>query len=162
MIGLIDEIDRALAVVSDLRVAAHIRSQLVDPNLVMRGWDYGEPNQQFPCWTVLEDDRSGTGIAYCAEGFGPARAWGLVFLGHPNDPLTSMGMDSGWYATFMEAYFESFAPTVLPIWHVMRGRRGARVMVTDEMAWDDAWELVDKMRAAEPAAHFYVDHAASL
>lgn len=162
MIDLVEEIDRALALVTDPRVSAHIRSQLTNPTLVMRGWDYGEPGQQFPCWTVLEDRGSGTVIAYCEEGFGPSCPWGLVFIGQPDDPRASMGMDSGWYPTFMEAYFESFAPTVLPIWHVMRGAPGSHVIVTGEMAWDDAWRLVEEMREAEPDVSFDVSHAAGV
>src|SRR5205085_10543865 len=50
--------------------------------------------------------------------FGPRSPWGLVNLsGSAN---MSIGMDSAWYVSFMEAYFESMAATELPIWRVFK------------------------------------------
>lgn len=65
-------IAQELATVADARVQAHVRSLLVEPVAALRDWDYGAPGQQYECWTVLHHAPSGTGIAYCAEGFGPA------------------------------------------------------------------------------------------
>jgi len=56
------------------------------------------------CWTVLEHQPSGTGIAYCEEGFGPDFPWGLVFLSGPH---MSMGMDSAWFASLEDAVRKS-------------------------------------------------------
>ena len=35
--------------VSDARVVNHIRRSLVEPNAVLRDWDYGKPGEQYPC-----------------------------------------------------------------------------------------------------------------
>lgn len=63
-----EELGRA----GDPRLAEGVQPLLVEPRVVMRDWDYGEPGQQFPCWSVLEDPTSGTGMAYCEQGFGSA------------------------------------------------------------------------------------------
>jgi hypothetical protein len=78
------------------------------------------PGQQYPCWIVLNDSgHSGAVIAYCEFGFGPKCPWGLVGSGDaPAD--SQMGMGSGWFASFLNAYFESFAAPELPIWKVYR------------------------------------------
>jgi hypothetical protein len=36
-------VEAELAAVSDARVVAHIRGILVEPHVVLRSWDYGEP-----------------------------------------------------------------------------------------------------------------------
>ena len=46
----------------------------------MRGWDFGEPGQKFPCWIVLDHLPTNTCIAYCENGFGPSYPWGLLFI----------------------------------------------------------------------------------
>jgi len=81
-----------------------VRSYLVEPYPIERPWDYGVEGQKYTCWTVMEDFSTNTGIAYCAEGFGPTFPWGLVFLrgNHMN-----MGMDSAWYETLWEAFRET-------------------------------------------------------
>ena len=76
------------------------------PYPVERDWDYGNSGERFVCWTVLEHPDSNTGIAYCAQGFGPKHPWGLVFL---SGPYMSIGMDSGWYASLEDAMRESMA-----------------------------------------------------
>jgi len=73
-------IESELSVLRDQRVISHVRSLLVEPRMVMRGWDYGALGESYPCWSVLEDAESNTGIAYCESGFGPRAPWGLVFL----------------------------------------------------------------------------------
>jgi hypothetical protein len=44
--------------------------------------------------------------------------WGLLFL-EGTDHM-SMGMDSGWFEHFLEAYFESQASSEVPIWRVFQ------------------------------------------
>src|SRR6266511_270489 len=101
-------VKRELAGVSDARVVEHIRGLLVSPNILLREWDYGPPGQQYPCWIVLNDtEGSDTAIGYCEYGFGPRCPWGLLYCGD-NPTNQSMGMDSGWFPTFLEAFFDSF------------------------------------------------------
>ena len=112
---------------SDARVREHIRGLLVEPEVVLRHWDYGQAGEQYPCWAVLNHPASNTGIAYCESGFGPRNPCGLVGLGD-----RSIGMDSGWFPTFLEAYFDSFAATDLSIWRVFKvGLTGDREPATD-------------------------------
>jgi hypothetical protein len=61
-------IEAELAKLKDERVLAHIPPLLIEPAVVKRNWDYGEPGQQFPCWTVLEHTPSNTGVAYAKAG----------------------------------------------------------------------------------------------
>ena len=110
-------IESELVTLSDARVIAHIRGLIVKPHPVLCLWDYGEPGQQYPCWFVLNDARSGGEIAYCERGFGPRAPWGLV---DSRCEERHMGMDSGWFRTFLDAFFESVASVELPIWRVFR------------------------------------------
>jgi hypothetical protein len=90
--------------ISDPALLARIRELLVEPVPVEREWDYGPPGQHFTCWTVLEHRPSNTGVAYCAQGFGPSCPWGLVFLSGSH---TNIGMDCSWYETLQDAVQES-------------------------------------------------------
>jgi hypothetical protein len=112
-------IERELESLSDARVLAHIRGLLIEPEVVLREWDYGKPGEKYPCWTVLEHPPSETGIAYCEYGFGPRCPWGLVSL-EESEEVGSIGMDSGWFTSLLNAYFESFASAELPIWRVFK------------------------------------------
>ena len=85
----------------DAALVAAVRPLLVTPHMEERDWDYGPDGQTYPCWIVLEHHPSNTGIAYCAQGFGPGDPWGLLFL---RGEHLSMGMDSGWFATFEDAF----------------------------------------------------------
>lgn len=76
------------------------------PYAVERRFDYGAPDQQFICWTVLEHPASNTGIAFSGQGFGPSYPWGLVFLSGPH---MNIGMDCGWFVSLEEAFRESIA-----------------------------------------------------
>jgi hypothetical protein len=93
------ELDR-----TDNRFVAAIMPLLIPPRREDRDWDYGVAGQKYPCWIVLEHRPSNTGIAYCAEGFGPADPWGLLFL---QGEHLSMGMDAGWFTTLEGAFRES-------------------------------------------------------
>jgi hypothetical protein len=99
-------VDDQLVRVSSARVAKLIRELLVSPYRVAREWDYGDPGQTYPCWTVLEHPPSSTGIAYCEQGFGPSHPWGLVSL---SDEHTSIGPDFCWYDALEVAFRESMA-----------------------------------------------------
>jgi hypothetical protein len=139
---------------NDLRVTAHIRSLLVEPTPVLRGWNYGTPNQAYPCWAVLNHPQSNTGIAYCEFGFGPSAPWGLVFLSGAS--RMSIGMDSAWFGNFLEAYFESMAAADLPIWRVFKqeGDSYPGVALTEESDWDSTWKEISKRRAADPSSRY--------
>jgi hypothetical protein len=99
-------IERELKAIHDPSLLDLIRKLLVEPYAVERDWDYGAPGQKYVCWTVLEHQASGTGVAYCEEGFGPDYPWGLVFL---SGPAMNIGMDSAWFASLEDAVRESRA-----------------------------------------------------
>jgi hypothetical protein len=99
-------VERELSAIHDRPLLDLVRKLLVVPYAVERDWDYGAPGQKYVCWTVLEHPPSGTGIAYCEQGFGPEFPWGLVFLSEPD---TSMGMDCSWFASLEDAVRESQA-----------------------------------------------------
>jgi hypothetical protein len=82
-------------------LASRVRSLLVPSQIKMLEWDYGEPEQTYPCWSVLNHRERNVGIVYSEFGFGPERAWGLVWLSGAH---TGIGMDSGWFDTFMDAF----------------------------------------------------------
>jgi hypothetical protein len=92
--------------VTDPVLAETIKALMVIPYAVERKWDYGVEGQTFTCWTVLEHPPSNTGIAYCAQGFGPREPWGLVFMSGPH---MNIGMDSGWFPTLESAMRGSMA-----------------------------------------------------
>jgi hypothetical protein len=154
--ALVALIDSELDCLSDARVLRHIRSLLVAPSAVLRAWDYGAPGERYPCWAVLDHSPSNTGIAYCERGFGPRCPWGLVWLG--GDRPMSMGMDSSWFPTFLGAYFDSFASTDVPIWRVFEVSSTTEVAVTDESAWELAWERVRDCQQREPRRRYEVGH----
>jgi len=143
--------------VHDDRIVRSVQEFLVEPRAELRSWDYGAPNQKYVCWIAF-DDREGTGIAYCEQGFGPRLPWGLISPEASNHE--SMGMDSGWFPTFMEAYFESSAATDLPIWQLFSMDGGAfKQPLTDELTWDEAWRRCEQARQSGPATHFGVHHS---
>ena len=149
-IVLLEIVDQELTSVGDPRVAAHVRSLLTAPRIVVRGWDYGYEGEEYPCWSVLEHPRSNTGIAYCEHGFGPGNPWGLVFLSGAEH--MSMGMDAGWYPRFLEAYFQSQAATDLPIWRVYEdtGDEYPGTPISPESDWDSTWSEVMRLRELNP------------
>lgn len=146
-------IEGELAALSDSRVLDHIRSLLIAPREQLRPWDYGTPNQEFPCWIVLEHKRSDTAVAFCEFGFGPKNPWGLLALDREHG---SIGMDSGWFERFLDAYFESFAASDLEIWRVFEspGSTCQRRAVSAEGSWDHTWAEVMRLRKAHPESRF--------
>lgn len=148
-----------LAHIGDARVTAHVQKLLVDPKPILRDWDYGAPGENYPCWSVLEHPKSNTGIAYCEFGFGPGSPWGLVVLSGPSH--MSIGMDSGWYTTFMEVYFASKAATDIPIWRVFKRESGSPsgIPISAESDWDSTWNEAYRLRAFDPSSHYYCSHS---
>jgi hypothetical protein len=152
-------VEAELNLLSDGRVLTHIRSLLVPAKPVLRLWDYGSDGEQFRCWTVLEHPASNTGIAYCENGFGPRSPWGLVHLEGSKDQ-TSIGMDAGWFTTFLQVYFESQAVSELPIWRVEKTdalRR--RHFLTCEGGWDETWAQIMSLRESDPANRYGIAHS---
>lgn len=155
-------VDAEISELLDQRVVSHIRSLLVAPTAIMREWDYGAPGQSYPCWSVLDHTKSNTGIAYCEFGFGPGSPWGLVFLSGTSH--MSIGMDSGWFESFLEAYFDSMAASELPVWRVFKQEGDAYpgTPLTEESDRDTAWKEVDRLRAADPASRYHCSHSIPL
>lgn len=149
-------IEQELRDLTDDRVTAQIRGLLVEPHVIMRPWDYG-PDDAYPCWTVLDHPASGTSICYCESGFGPKYPWGLV--GMPGDAAPqSMGMDTSWFRTFLQAYFDSFIVAELPIWRVfISDAKGPKRALTDEGSWDETWKRVTEYRERDPESRYDCD-----
>ena len=143
-------IEGELSALNDPRVINHIRRLLVPPEPQMRPWDYGTPGEAYPCWLVLADSSSNAGIAYCEYGFGPSALWGLISV---RGKYMSMGMDSGWFKRFLDAYFESAPSTDLPIWRVFEGGSPA-TPITVEDTWDATWAAVMRLRKEKPQLQF--------
>jgi hypothetical protein len=152
-------VEDELTTVLDTRVVAHIRRMLVEPYVLLRSWDYGEPGQEYPCWIVLKDDPSGSAIAYCEYGFGPHCPWGRVWSG-AEERHRSMGMDCSWYTRFLNAFFEAMACVGLPIWRVyVVELDGKRTAVTDESEWEVTWSRIDDLRRSDPTRRYDVGHS---
>jgi hypothetical protein len=152
-------IERELSTVSDHRVVSHIRRMLIEPYMILRIWDYGEEGQQLPCWMVLNDVGGSGEIAYCEFGFGPRCPWGLLSSGEtPEDQ--HMGMDSGWFTSFLDAFFCSLASTELPIWRVFNGEvPWPGTPLTDEGTWEDAWKEVEELKETNPKGRYCAHHS---
>ena len=151
---LIARIEEELATLNDCRVIAQIRGLMVAPAPQMRAWDYGAVGDAYPCWLVLAQKSQNTGIAYCESGFGPRMPWGLLSLEGTEN--MSMGMDSGWFDRFLDAYFESPVSSELPIWRVFRheGHDFLGAPVTEEETWDATWAKVMRLRSEQPDVRF--------
>jgi hypothetical protein len=148
-------IETELSALEDPRVVSHIQSLIAEPEAVSLAWDYGEPGQTYPGWLVLKHAKTGSGIAYCEFGFGPRCPWGLVGLSD-----MAIGMDSGWFESFIEPYFE--APAVdLPIWRVFKQEADSYpgIALTEESDWDSTWKEVYRRRAAEPTSRYVCFHS---
>lgn len=152
-------VEAELATLNDPRVTSHIRRLLVEPTTLLRKWDYGAPGQTYPCWAVLNHTESNTGIAYCEFGFGPRAPWGLVFLSGTSH--MSIGMDSAWFKSFLEAYFESKAAADLPIWRVFRqeGDSYPGIALTGESDWNSTWDEVYRRRVADSSSRYNCHHS---
>jgi hypothetical protein len=136
-----------------------IRQCLIEPTAELRDWDYGEKGQQYLCWIVFE--RDSCEIAFCENGFGPRTPWGLLWpLDHSH---SSMGMDSGWYKTFMETFFDSYAVRELPIWRVFKiGVDKAMEPVSEEGSWEETWEKIFTLRVSDPQNRYHCDNSIAI
>ena len=155
-------VETELTRIDDPRVITHIRSLLVEPTVVLREWNYGVPGQTYPCWSVLNHTQSNTGIAYCEFGFGPRAPWGLVSLSGASINM-SIGMDSGWYPSLLEAYFESWASVDLPIWRVfiykLEDVPWPGTALTEESDWNSTWEELRRREGADPKSLYLHSHS---
>jgi len=151
-------LDEELERLSDVRVLSQIRNLRIQPMPVMRAWDYGEPGDQYLCWIVLRDGK--LGIAYCENGFGPRCPWGLISAEAHEPSEMSMGMDSGWFTSFLDAYFESWAPTTLNIWRVFEGNMNHNPQpISPELSWNEAWEKVEEYRKSGDPRMYNCHHS---
>jgi len=153
-------IAQELLTLSDSRVVDHIRGLLIEPYVLQRRWDYGTPDQEYPCWMVLNDPKaSHCEIGYCEFGFGPKSPWGLLSSGDEPEDI-HMGMDSGWFRNFLDAFFESTACCALPIWKVfLEGADKRRAPITDEASWESTWDRVAGLRSSDPNRRYHVSHS---
>jgi hypothetical protein len=83
--------------------------------------------------------------------------WGLVCLSGDEHTM-SIGMDSGWFPRFLDAYFGSRSPCELPIWRVFKNADSSTPL-TGEMSWDDAWQEAKKFEQANPGDNYFAYHA---
>ena len=149
-------IDVELESLTDVRVTTQVRGMLVEPHIVQLDWDYGERGQQYPGWIVLKDARHGLEIVYCKHGFGPRCPWGLTGSSKDGRP---MGMDCGWFTTFLGAFFNSCADE-LPIWRVfMIAPDGTRTALTEEGEWNATWSRVHDLRRGNPEKRYDCGHS---
>jgi hypothetical protein len=71
----------------------------------------------------------------------------------------SMGMDSGWFPTFLEAFFNSQTAIQLPIWQVFKvdsDTLDVKDAVTGELEWSAAWRQCENLRGANPDSNYIV------
>ena len=156
---LISSIEEELHAIGDQRIVDYIRLSLIEPVAEHRDWDYGEKGQQYVCWIVFR--RNSCEIAFCGNGFGPKCPWGL--LSSENSRPGTMGMDSGWFTTFMEAFFESAAATELPIWQVYKvGEDGVMESISDEGGWNDIWTEVYARRNGDTRHQYVCDNSVAI
>jgi hypothetical protein len=99
-------VDQELRRIAQPELVSLIRSLRIPTRCERRSWDYGEREEAYSCWIVLEHAPSNTCIAYCEEGFGPRDPWGLLFIKGSD---ISMGMDSQWFVNLEDAVRQSTA-----------------------------------------------------
>ena len=144
----------------DDRVLDQIRKHSIEPEAQFRDWDYGDPGEKFICWDVLRDNSSKTGIAYCESGFGPRCPWGLVGIGKGTGPSLSIGMDSSWFPSLLDAFFDSSLASELAIWRVYKETNDHNgEFLTNEGLWDDTWARVYELRENEPTSRIHCRHS---
>ena len=69
-----------------------------------------------------------------------------------------MGMDSGWFSTLIEAFYDSSPATRLPIWRVYEfADDGSSFAISDEGDWDPAWVLCKALGKEHPGTRYLVD-----
>ena len=93
-------IETEISKICQLELIEAVSRNRIEPRVEDRDWDYGEPDQTFPCWIVLEDKSRNVAVAFCDQGFGPAYPWGLLFVSGPD---MSMGTDASWFLSLEDA-----------------------------------------------------------
>lgn len=94
-------LENEMAVIDNSDLQARVKALLIEPVFMRCAWDYGAPDETYPCWKVVGEPAVDTvGIIYCEQGFGPTCPWGLIWM---NEAVPSMGKDSGWFRSFREA-----------------------------------------------------------
>lgn len=153
-------INNEIESIDDPLIVSALRPILIEPEIREMDWNYGPEGQKYACWVVARDQTSDTEIVYCEDGFGPETPFGLVGISY-ND----MGMDSGWFASLVEAYCESFMAVYLAIWNVVEvSEIGAHKLISGPLKQDEAftilWELRRGKSLAESAQYMVVrrDH----
>jgi len=99
-------VEAEIAKITQPDLVSRIRELLVAVRCEYRAWDYGGPDEKYPCWIFAEHSESNTAFAFTQHGFGPSSPWGLLFI--TGDHL-SMGMDSGWFISLEDLFRESMA-----------------------------------------------------
>jgi hypothetical protein len=143
-------IEAELVAYGDVEIVDFIRQYLVGPRPITLSWDYGWNSETmqpadvtYPAWAVLEDPIAGARVVYCEHGFGPKCPWGLVSF---DNDVPSMGMDSGWFTSFLYAFFDSFSSTRLPIYQVMATHPdGTKTILSEESGWEETWAEVKRL-----------------
>lgn len=99
-------VEAEIANIAQPDLVARVRELMVPVRCELRGWDYGEPGEEYACWIFAEHPESNTAFAYTEHGFGPTSPWGLLFI---RGEQMSMGMDSGWFISLEDLFRESRA-----------------------------------------------------
>jgi len=71
-----------------------------------------------------------------------------------------MGMDTGWFGSFLEPYFDAIA-CALPIWRVFKkeGEGLPGRALTGEAGWNETWEEIYRLRKSDPDGHYDCHHS---
>jgi len=99
-------VEKELEQIQKCETVSLIRGLLVPPRCEQRPLDYGEPDEQYPCWIVADHAPSNTAFAYCEHGFGPRCPWGLLWR---SGDYLNMGMDSSWFTSLEDCVRDSRA-----------------------------------------------------
>ena len=146
MINSADEmlalVDSQVKTIAEPIMQSCLQSLLIPPITQQREWFYGDPGEKLLCWLVMEHTKSDTGIVYSDFGFGPHQPWGLVFLSK-----LIIGDDSGWFSTFEQAFYDSYAAGDIKIWNLVKKLNGEIVEVIEEgVTLDAAYGMRDKLK----------------
>ena len=88
--------------ITDMDRREALKAILVEPDLQLRDWLYGQELQKYPCWVIGRVPTEPTVLVYCEYGFGPSYPWGIL---HAED--RSLGMDAQWHLTLDDAFLNS-------------------------------------------------------
>jgi hypothetical protein len=154
-------VEAELAAFPDARVVAAIRRHMIAPRVEMRPWDYGAAEDRLPCWIVLDGLLNGVVIAYCEQGFGPAKPWGLLWSSACDEETESdaMGMDFSWFCSLAGAFLDTWSGGELPIWRVGRMLPdGGWEPTGPEMIQDEAEAEAARLNALDSERRLFAWH----